>query len=439
MDKYDIVMESKNIYYVKLSEYLLDDYLLRINDIDVQKLISTEKNNYTKEQELEWIRNNKDNTNNNFIFSMIEKNTNKFIGNIELKDINNNSSEIGICITKDMQNKKYGSECLHKIIDYAFNTINLEELTLVVFSSNLRAHHLYSKLGFNEYKIESTHDIDGNPVADIYMKKCKPIINIQTIINDLQCKLNISVNEDKITHYTDGATESIVFSIDNKYLIKTMDNHTLEVQEEFFNNYSNDCFQKVLYVNKELKYICFEYIDGVKEKDYSIYNTEYIIKQIYDICNIYKPYEYEGYGYLYEDNKTWYQFLYDEVMYSSKEIPDIDMHRVNDSLNKIKEFNVDKYLIHGDFGVHNFIINNGKIKVIDPMGVIGDQLYDFYFATLSTSALFTNIDLILSYFDKDINYKKALFYIVLYIRMSRAYKYDRNHFDKYLELYERCE
>ena len=430
MDKYDIVMDSKNIYYVKLSEYLINDYLDMINDIDIQKLITSEKNIYTEEQELEWIKNKKDKN----VFSMIEKSTNKFIGNIEI-----NENEIGICITKEMQNKHYGTESMNRIIDYGFNTLNLDELTIVVFSSNLRAHHLYTKLGFVEYNIESTKDIDGNPIADIYMKKCKPIINIQSIINDLQCKLNISVNEDKITYYTDGATESIVFSIDNKYLIKTMDNYTLNTQMEFFNIYNNDYIQKVLYINQEMKYICFEYIDGIKEKDYSIYNTEYIVKQIYDICNTYKNYEYDGYGYLFEDHKTWYQFLYDEVMYSSREIPDVDMHIVLNSLNKIKEINVDKYLIHGDFGVHNFLINNGKIKVIDPMCVVGDPLYDFYFATLSTPALFTNIDLILSYYDKDIEYKKALFIIVLYIRMSRCHCYDINNYNKYIEVYERCE
>lgn len=431
MDKYNIVMESKNIYYVKLNEYLLDEYLEMINDIDMQKLVSNKKREITKEQELEWIRKKK----NNDIFSMIEKNTYKFIGNIELMNVTDKDAEMGICITRGMQNKKYGTEAIMRILDYGFNTINLNEIYLIVFSTNLRALHTYTKLGFIEYKIESTTDIDGNPVADIYMKKCKPIINIQSIIDDLQCKLNISVNKDKITYYTDGATESIVFSIDNKYLIKTMDNYTLSTQKEFFNIYDNDYIQKVLYINEDRKYICFEYIDGIKEKDYSIYNTEYIIKQIYDICNTYKKYDYDGYGYLFEDHKTWYQFLYDEVIYSSKDIPDIDMNIVLKSLDKIKEINVDKYLIHGDFGVHNFLINNGKIKVIDPMCVIGDPLYDFYFATLSTPALFTNIDLILSYYDKDIEYKKALFNIVLYIRMSRCYVYNRNQFNKYIELY----
>ena len=434
MNTYDIVMESKNIYYVKLSEYLVDDYLEMINDINIQKFIYNERREYTKEQELEWIRKNKD----NIQFSMIEKNTNKFIGTIGLMNINNNCAEMGICITSNMQDKHHGTEAIMKIIDYGFNTLNLDEITLVVFSHNLKALHTYTKLGFNEYKIESTNDIDGNPVADIYMKKCKPKINIQTILNDLQCKLNISVNEENITYYTDGATESIVFSIDNKYLIKTMDDITFKSQIEFFNIYDSEYFQKIIYINEEMKYICFEYIDGIKEKDYSIYNTEYIIKQIYDITCIYKEYNYDGYGYIFDDyDKSWYQFLYDEVMYSSKEIPDVDMHKVIDSLELIKKFDVDKYLIHGDFGVHNFLINNGKIKVIDPMVVIGDPLYDFYFATLSTPALFTNTDLILSYYNKNMEYKKALFNIVLYIRMSRCYKYDRNNYNKYVELYER--
>ena len=266
MDKYDIIMESKNIYYVKLTEYLLDEYLEMINDIDMQKLVSNKKRNVTIEQELEWIKKKKDNN----IFSMIEKNTYKFIGNVELMNVTDKDAEMGICITRGMQNKKYGTEAIMRILDYGFNTINLNEIYLIVFSTNLRALHTYTKLGFIEYKIESTTDIDGNPVADIYMKKCKPIINIQSIIDDLQCKLNISVNKDKITYYTDGATESIVFSIDNKYLIKTMDNYTLSTQKEFFNTYDNDYIQKVLYINEDRKYICFEYIDGIKEKDYSI-------------------------------------------------------------------------------------------------------------------------------------------------------------------------
>jgi streptomycin 6-kinase len=128
-------------------------------------------------------------------------------------------------------------------------------------------------------------------------------------------------------------------------------------------------------------------------------------------------------------------------MYSKQEIENIDIAKVLNSLNIIEKYKIDKYLIHGDFGTHNFLVNNEKIKVIDPMGVVGDYLYDFYFAILSNVDIFMNLDIdrILGYYDRDIEYKKALFLIVLYIRMSRAFKYDKDNFKDYLSLYERIE
>lgn len=259
---------------------------------------------------------------------------------------------------------------------------------------------------------------------------------IDNIIKDIENKLNITISDNNIHYYTEGATESIVFSIDNKYLIKTMNQSELQVQIDFLNKYNN-CFQKIIYYNKELLYICYEYIDGIKIYDYSNYDKKDIINQLYSITSKYEVIDYNGYGYYLEDNKTWYQFLYDEVIYSKSKMPNIDMHIVYDSLSIINEFNVDKYLIHGDFGVHNFLFNDNKFIVIDPMGVVGDPLYDFYFAILSNYSLFNDIDFdyILQYFNKDLRYKKALFIIVYYIRMSRAYVYDKENYNNYYNMF----
>ena len=73
------------------------------------------------------------------------------------------------------------------------------------------------------------------------------------------------------------------------------------------------------------------------------------------------------------------------------------------------------------------------------MCVVGDYLYDFYFAIFSNSLLFTkiNIDDILSFFDRKLEYKKSLLIIVFYIRMSRAHKYDMKNYKKYLEYYNK--
>lgn len=143
---YEIVFESEHIYFIKVNESLINDYLNMINDIEVQKLISDNRKQYTYKDEEEWVKNKLQN--NNIVFSMIEKETNEFIGNIELMDVNNNSGELGISITPLKQNKHYGTEAIKSLINYAFNELNLNKIELEVFKTNLRAIHCYENVGF---------------------------------------------------------------------------------------------------------------------------------------------------------------------------------------------------------------------------------------------------------------------------------------------------
>ena len=107
---------------------------------------------------------------------MIDKNTNKFIGNIELMNVKEDSLEIGISTTEEFQNKHYVTEALSTIIDICFNKFNLKELNLSVFSDNERAIYCYKELGFKEVGIDKSIIIrDGKSIADIHMslKKIK--------------------------------------------------------------------------------------------------------------------------------------------------------------------------------------------------------------------------------------------------------------------------
>ena len=79
---------------------------------------------------------------------MIEKETGKFIGNIGIEDINNNIGELGISITRDMQDKHYGTESIKALIDYAYNELKLDGMELNVYSTNPRAIHCYENVGF---------------------------------------------------------------------------------------------------------------------------------------------------------------------------------------------------------------------------------------------------------------------------------------------------
>ena len=88
---------------------------------------------------------------------MIEKETNDFIGNIEIMDIENNAGELGIIITAKKQDKHYEQEAIN-----AFNTIHLKDIYLNVFNFNERAIACYEKVGF--VKVGT-----GKTIEDIHM------------------------------------------------------------------------------------------------------------------------------------------------------------------------------------------------------------------------------------------------------------------------------
>ncbi len=167
MQKY--LLESENIIYVPISMEFINDYLTMVNDINVAKFISNEIRTFSYEEEEEWIQSKLEQ--NAVIFTMLEKNTNKFIGNIELLKFEGASAEMGITITGEMQNKHFGYEGMKTLIEYGFNTLKLDEIRLIVLSNNLRAIHCYKKLGFIEYKVDKDVTIiDNESVDDIYMK-----------------------------------------------------------------------------------------------------------------------------------------------------------------------------------------------------------------------------------------------------------------------------
>lgn len=154
INEFEIMFESERIYFVKLSEKLVYEYMEMVNDIEVQKYITHDIKKYTIEQELEWIKSKlkeKD-----LIFSMIEKKNNNYIGNIEIRNIIGNTGEMGICITTKQQNKHFGQEAIKRIIDYSFNELNLDNLELTVYDFNHRGIYCYEKIGFKKIRYEES-------------------------------------------------------------------------------------------------------------------------------------------------------------------------------------------------------------------------------------------------------------------------------------------
>ena len=98
----------------------------------------------------------------------------------------------------------------------------------------------------------------------------------------------------------------------------------------------------------------------------------------------------------------------------------------------------DKKLLHGDFGTHNFIENNGKfVGIIDPQAIIGDPLYDILFALCSNVSLLNTytLDELYLIINEPKEKIKSLLIVVLYSRISRALKYHPNDIPAYLEYF----
>ena len=163
------VFDSERIDYIPVSFDLVDDYLVMVNDKEIQRLISKDERVYSREDEINWVRSKLEEK--AYVFSMISKEDGSYIGNVELMDVENGSSEVGLCITKDMQNKHFGTESLKRIIEYAFNEVGLNTLTAVIFSNNVRSLHNVEKIGFKRCGI--TKDVkveDGVSIDDIHFK-----------------------------------------------------------------------------------------------------------------------------------------------------------------------------------------------------------------------------------------------------------------------------
>ena len=167
--KFNIIFSSENLYFVNVNKSLADDYLLMMNNPKISKYLSLKNRVFTYDNEIKWVEEKI--RNKSKIFSIIEKKSNKFVGNIEVMEEIDDTAIIGIVITEDMQNKHYGSEALIRFIDYLFNDLKYKEIELSVYSHNLKAIHCYEKLGFVEYKRDkNVGEIDNQLVDDIYMK-----------------------------------------------------------------------------------------------------------------------------------------------------------------------------------------------------------------------------------------------------------------------------
>ena len=259
----------------------------------------------------------------------------------------------------------------------------------------------------------------------------------EKIINSF---LKITKEEYKNHKYFNTGASSTVILLNDCYLIKQNTKLILKAEIEFLKHNILDMFQKILYVDPKYEFVVYEFITGETMK--RVDDVDDTLKKLIDITKTYTNYDKSSFGYLNEEVSSWSRFLKDEVTYSSFNLKQYIPNRkvVNKCIDVLENYPFDKKLLHGDFGTHNFIQENGKlVGVIDPMPVIGDSLYDLLFAVVSNVDFLSNVSLdklhlLIDEPDEKID---ALLAIVLYCRVSRCLKYHPHDLDSYLSFWNK--
>ena len=149
------VFESDRIFFVIPTEELLNDYLEMVNDIEnVARFIGRRREPYTAEEERSFIQSKIDEG--ATMYSMIEKSSGDFIGNIEFMNVKDGTAELGIAITASKHCLGYGVEAIRRLLEYGFHKLGLKRVFLKVYPENKRAIHVYEKCGFVIYNCTET-------------------------------------------------------------------------------------------------------------------------------------------------------------------------------------------------------------------------------------------------------------------------------------------
>lgn len=146
---------------------------------------------------------------------------------------------------------------------------------------------------------------------------------------------------------------------------------------------------------------------------------------------------------------SWSDFNQASLKYAQENIGDLlpseDHKRVKILVDKMNSYHhkEDKYYLHGDTGVHNFVYMDNQLKgVIDPSPLIGPKIYDFTYAfcsspdSLDLGTLFSSFSLLNSNasFTKDRLLDEVLFQ--LYTRIGVCIKVHPHDLSGYMEAWE---
>ena len=147
------MLKSKGLKLTPIKKEYIDSFLKWFNDPEITQYLIFYRP-LTREMEEDWY-NTYQTQQNEIVFSILiseELNHEKLIGNCGIRiDWKNRVGNCGIIIgEKEYLSKGYGTEAMELLVEYGFNTLNLNRIELEVYDFNIQAIKSYKKVGFLE-------------------------------------------------------------------------------------------------------------------------------------------------------------------------------------------------------------------------------------------------------------------------------------------------
>ncbi|MDR4941368.1 MULTISPECIES: phosphotransferase family protein [Bacillus] len=186
-----------------------------------------------------------------------------------------------------------------------------------------------------------------------------------------------------------GGTTSTVYLLDEKYVVKLNEPDVIREEANFLSFYEgNTLFSKLLYKEPFHTYFVYSFLEGNTscEQGYKRSTLRTLVKEVINKNKIVP--EADGWGWKESPVQSWNEFLTGNVKTAyenvKRYISEEEYRKVLKLANRDAGVN-QPFLLHGDFGFHNFIFQENELYgVIDPLPVLGDPIYDLIYAFCST-------------------------------------------------------
>jgi aminoglycoside phosphotransferase len=223
------------------------------------------------------------------------------------------------------------------------------------------------------------------------------MVQINEIIDILNNKSLIMNNGLEFKTLKSGTTNGVLYTLYVKsmptYVIKIDHPTIINSTEDFLHAYQDvPLLPNVLYTDDKKEFIVYSYVSGETHFNRGS-KLKWMTRLTKELLNKYQKVDQDiPWGRVNgTKRKSWSDFNQISLE-SAKEnigdfLPSEDHRKVELLVNDLSKYHnqEEKYYLHGDTGVHNFVYSSNELKgVIDPSPLIGPRIYDFTYAFCSS-------------------------------------------------------